>query len=78
MILDQIIFYKKKIDINNINEHLLSKPEKDWDKFESIICEPINVKGVKKCSFKLWRASLNKINGFLITDLQPRFKIFIF
>ena len=48
MILDQIIFYKKKIDINNINEHLLSKPEKDWDKFESIICEPINVKGVKK------------------------------
>ena len=29
---------KKKIDINNINEHLLYEPEKDWDKFESIIC----------------------------------------
>ena len=67
-ILDQIIFYKKKIDINNINEHLLSKPEKDWDKFESIICESINVKGAKKMKIlkRGWRSVIK--NPLILFD----------
>ena len=67
-ILDQSSSIKKKININNINEHLLSKPEKDWDKFESIICESINVKGAKKMKIlkRGWRSVIK--NPLILFD----------
>ena len=39
-----------KININkkNLEEHLLSEPEEAWKNYESIICSPIDVSGVKK------------------------------
>ena len=33
---------------SNIHEHLLVEPEKTWKNYDSIICNPINVSGVKK------------------------------
>ena len=38
----------KKIDINNITEHLLQSIPSEWDQYESIICKPISVSGAKK------------------------------
>ncbi len=40
----------KKKDINNYNlaDHILVKPENDWEKYESIICAPLRVNQVKK------------------------------
>ena len=39
-----------KLNINkkNLEEHLLSEPEEAWKNYESIICSPIDVSGVKK------------------------------
>ena len=37
-----------KIDINNINDHLLKYPHESWKDYESIICKPINISGAKK------------------------------
>ncbi len=38
------------IDINksNFEKHLLTEPEEVWKNYESIICNPINVSGMKK------------------------------
>ena len=51
---------KKKIDISNLNEQrrLLYQPEVDWSEFESIICHPIDVSGVKKIKIlkRGWRS----------------------
>ena len=49
---------KKKIDISNLNEHLLYQPEADWSEFESIISHPIDVSGVKKIKIlkRGWRS----------------------
>tara|TARA_Y100000741_G_scaffold139987_1_gene105634 strand:- start:48 stop:842 length:795 start_codon:yes stop_codon:yes gene_type:complete len=33
---------------SNIHEHLLVEPEETWKNYDSIICNPINVSGVKK------------------------------
>ncbi len=39
-----------KININktNLEDHLLSEPEETWKNYESIICSPIDVSGVKR------------------------------
>ena len=39
---------KKHINIDNLNEFILSKPPEEWDGFNSVICEPIYVNGVNK------------------------------
>ncbi len=39
---------KKDINIDNLNEFILSKPPEEWDGFNSVICEPIYVNGVNK------------------------------
>ena len=38
----------KKINQDNINDHLLLHPPKIWSKYESIICKPIDISGAKK------------------------------
>jgi len=40
----------KNIEINkkNIQEHILTNPEKNWNNYEAIICNPINISGSKK------------------------------
>ena len=36
------------IDINNLNENIIKLPHESWETYQSIICEPINLYGVKK------------------------------
>ena len=36
------------IDKKNILEHLITEPEDEWNNYESIICNPINIYGAKK------------------------------
>ena len=36
------------IDKKNLIDHLLFEPDPSWEKFDSIICEPIKVSGAKK------------------------------
>ena len=40
----------RKINLNkaNLKNHLLEEVPNEWNKFESIICEPISVNKVKK------------------------------
>ena len=38
----------KIIDKDNIINHLISHPPKEWDGYDSVICEPINISGSKK------------------------------
>ena len=53
---------KNGIQKNNIKTHVLDKPEKGWDKYEAILCEPINVNGVKRIKIlkRGWRTVLKK------------------
>ena len=37
-------FEKEKISLNNLKDALLVNPQEEWDGYESIICEPINLK----------------------------------
>ena len=39
---------QENINQQNINEYLITEPSKDWSKYDSIICKPINVSGAKK------------------------------
>ena len=39
---------KKDINIENLNEFILSKPPEEWYGFNSVICEPIYLNGVNK------------------------------
>tara|TARA_B100001057_G_scaffold473492_1_gene538032 strand:+ start:605 stop:1405 length:801 start_codon:yes stop_codon:yes gene_type:complete len=39
---------EEKINSQNMNNHLLSEPESDWNKYESILCNSINISGAKK------------------------------
>ena len=50
-----------KINKTNINEFLLYKKGNDWDRYNSIICNPITIKGAKKIKLikKGWRNILN-------------------
>ena len=41
-------YLNEKIDLNNINKHLLINLDKNSLNYESIICDPISVSGVKK------------------------------
>ncbi len=36
------------INKNNLKENLLNEPENDWENYESILCNPISVSGIKK------------------------------
>ena len=38
----------KEINQNNIQEHVLINPEKNWNNYEAIICKPIDISGAKK------------------------------
>jgi len=38
----------EEINSKNLVNHLISEPEEDWNKYESILCEPIKVYGAKK------------------------------
>ncbi len=38
----------KNINVENINEHLLEKMPKNFEKYDSVICKPISLSGVKK------------------------------
>ena len=38
----------KIVSKENIKEHILIEPENDWNKYQSIICNPISVSGPKK------------------------------
>jgi hypothetical protein len=38
----------KNINLENINEHLLEKMPKNFEKYDSVICKPISLSGVKK------------------------------
>jgi len=38
----------EKIDSKNISSYILKDPIEDWSSYESILCEPIKVSGVKK------------------------------
>lgn len=50
-------FNNIEINNKNINDFLLSDEGEDWSKFESIICNPITIKGAKKIKLikKGWR-----------------------
>ena len=52
----------KKINIKNIQDHLLLNPSKNWDNYESIICKPINISGAKKIKIlkRGWRFLIKK------------------
>ena len=39
---------KKNINEKNFLDHLIFEPDPSWENFESIICEPIDISGVKK------------------------------
>ena len=39
---------EEKINLKNINEHLLTTIGDEFNNYESIICDPINVLGSKK------------------------------
>ena len=41
-------YKENETNIKNINQHILFEPEDDWQKYDSIICEPININGAKK------------------------------
>ena len=38
----------EEINSKNLVNHLISEPEEDWHKYESILCNPIKVHGAKK------------------------------
>ena len=67
---------KNDIDQNNIKKHLLCEPEEDWDKYESIICQPIIVKGAKKIKIlkRGWR-SVIKNPSILINENYQNIKL---
>ena len=57
---------KSKININNISQYILNDPENDWEKYESIICEPISINGAKKVKMlkRGWRDLIKKPSIF--------------
>ena len=56
----------KKINIKNIQDHLLLNPSNNWDSYESIICKPINISGAKKIKIlkRGWRSLITKPSIF--------------
>ena len=66
----------KNINKLNIKEHLLFNPEKNWEKYDSIICNPINVSGVKKMKIlkRGWR-SLIKNPSILFDEKKQNLKL---
>ncbi len=38
----------EQVNHNNFLDHLILKPDPSWEKFESVICQPIDVSGFKK------------------------------
>ena len=66
----------KKIDKNNMKEHLLFELENEWDKYESIICSPINVKGAKKIKIlkRGWKSVIQN-PSILIDEKKQNIKL---
>ena len=62
----------KKIDIKNINEHLLLSPHKKWENYDAIIMNPININGAKKIKMlkKGWRSLIKKPSIFFNKENQ--------
>ena len=54
--------YNKNITKENIKEHLLSEPEHDWNKYQSIICKPISITGASKIKIlkRGWKLLIKK------------------
>ena len=52
----------KKLNNNNIKEHLLNDIEKSWEDSNAILCESINISGAKKIKLikRGWRNILNE------------------
>lgn len=50
------------VDLECINEYLLTEPKKEWENYETLICNPISVSGIKKIKLikKGWRNILKK------------------
>ena len=53
-----------KIDNTNINKYLLTDYEKEWENFDSLICNPIQISGAKKIKLikRGWRNILENPN----------------
>ena len=53
-----------KIDNTNINKYLLTDYKKEWENFESLICNPIQISGAKKIKLikRGWRNILENPN----------------
>ena len=53
---------KQKINLSNLNNFLIDEPESDWNSYQSILCDPINLTGAKKIKIikRGWRNILEK------------------
>ena len=62
----------KKINYNNISDYILKKPVDNWQNYDSILCEPIQVSGSKKTKMikRGWRNLLKKPGIFFNPNLQ--------
>ena len=51
-----------QVDPDNINEYLLTEPNKDWENYDSFICDPINISGATKVKLikRGWRNIIKK------------------
>jgi hypothetical protein len=62
------------IDLNleNINDYLLTDSKKDWESYESVICNPISVSGIKKIKLikKGWKNIIKKPSLLFNNGLQ--------
>ena len=63
---------EENINLKNINEHLLTTIGDEFNNYESIICDPINVLGSKKMKLlkRGWRNILKKPGLFLNPNLM--------
>ena len=62
----------KDINFENLNHHLLIEPETSWKNYDSIICEPIDVSGVKKVKLikRGWKSLIKDPTIFFNTKKQ--------
>jgi len=62
----------KKIDTNNIKEHLLLEPLNYWKDYESIVCKPISIAGAKKIKMlkRGWKSLIKKPSIFFNKDKE--------
>ncbi len=60
------------INKNNISEHILTKPEDDWDNYESFICKPISINNIKKMKLlkRGWRSLIK--SPLILFDIKKQ------